>query len=527
MTAKKYFFYTMLPVLFYGTVIGIITGAVIWAYQLLAEYLVSLSQNVYAFVRSNLAFLPLLVLGLVIIATFSYLNAKLVPEVRGGGVPYAEGAARGILPLKWYKVVPSAIFGSCLSFVCGLPLGSEGPSVLIGGALGSGVNYIGGKYTKRRRTWARISISSGAAAGFATALNAPLAGILFALEECHKRFSPIVLTSAAVSVLFSLITSSVLRTLTGMSEHALFSFNLATFGTADLYLPLIAGIVAGVAGVGFLKLLGKSINLMNKVKLPQVAKIITAFLLSGAACLFFTDMVGGGAGLIDKVGNMALKWQIILVLLILKLFLILFCSSSSVTGGMFIPFLCLGALVGGLLAKVMVVCGMTETYYSTIVVITMCAFLAAVLQAPVTAVVLIVELAGGMSSLLISLIAIVASYLITGLFRAKPAYDEMLENIVKKHNVGKELKQVTFEIAITDGAFAVDKTIKSFLFPQTVTSIAFKNPIEGELLPERFRRGERIIQAGDVLVIQARTIDEEALKNDVKDILGEADLLKI
>ncbi|MBR2967933.1 MAG: chloride channel protein [Clostridia bacterium] len=527
MTGKNYFLHTMVPTLFYGTITGIITGAVIWLYQFLAEKMLEYSSQIYNFVRDNLAFLPLLIVGLIIAALLSYFNTKLVPEVKGGGVPYAEGASRGLLPIKWYKVAPAAMFGSLLSFFCGLPLGSEGPSVLIGGAVGSGVNLIGGKYHKRHKTWERVSISSGASAGFATALNAPLAGILLALEECQKKFSPVVLAQAAVSVLFALITASLLRIATGMHEHALFSFNLVEIGLSDMYLPLIVGVVTGLAGVAFLKLLSKSIKLMNSVKLPQIAKVIAAFLLSGAACLFFADMIGGGAGLINKVGNMALEWQIILVLLILKLFLIIFCSSSSITGGMFIPYLCVGALLGGLLAKIMVACGMGQVYYSTIVVISMCAFLCALLQAPITAIVLIVELAGGMTSLFPSIIAIVAAYLITGLFHAKPVYDEMLENILEKRHAGKEVKNISFEISIGQDAYAIGKTLKFFLLPHSVTSVTFKNPLPSGAKPDHFRRGERIICEGDVLVVAARTIDEEMLKHNVKEIFGETDVLDV
>ncbi|MCH5164704.1 MAG: chloride channel protein [Clostridiales bacterium] len=521
MTAKHYFFNTMVPAVFYGTVTGIVVGAVIWGYSFLAEEILSVSQNMYDFMRNNLVFLPLLIAVLLIAATISFFNTKFVPEAKGGGVPYIEGAARGILPLKWYKVAPAAILGSFLSFLCGLPLGSEGPSVLIGGALGSGVNSIGGKYDKKKRAWARLAITGGASAGFATALNAPLAGILFALEECHKKFSPVVLLTSAVSVLFAVITSGLLRFWTGMGEHALFAFEIAALGVTSLYLPLIAGIVAGLAAVGFSFLLLKGGNVIGKIKLPRLAKVMLAFLLSGAACLFFADLIGGGAGIIRKVGNMGLEWQIILVLLIIKVFLLVFCSSAQVSGGMFIPFLCLGALVGGLLAKLLVVCGMSETYYSTIVVISMCAFLGSILKAPITAVVLIVELAGGVSSLLVSLIAIVAAYLITELFHTKPIYDEMLENILKNRQGGKvEVKTVKIEMKVMDDSYAIGKALRDILLPSGVISVQHKNESEDLTSTEQYRRGDRRIRSGDHIIIDARTSDVDELKSQLADLFG-------
>ena len=521
MTAKNYFKNTMLPALFYGTLTGIITGAVIWGYSYLAEEILSVSENMYKFFTENLAFLPLLIAVLIIAAMLSYFNTKITPEAKGGGVPYVEGAARGILPLKWYKVAPAAIVGSFLSFLCGLPLGSEGPSVLIGGAIGSGVNLIDGNRDTKGNAWRKMSITAGASAGFATALNAPLAGILFALEECHKKFSPVVMLTAFISVLFSVVTSGLLKLWTGMGEHALFNFQIAALGVSDLYLPLIAGVIAGFAATGFLWLLTRSMDAMGKLKLPAISKTIAAFLLSGLACLFFTDLIGGGAIIIRKVGNMALEWQFILAFLILKLFLIIFCASSRVSGGLFIPFLCIGALCGGLIARVMVACGMNEAYYSTIVVITMCAFLGSMLKAPITAVVLIVELTGGVvSSLLVSLIAIVAAYLVTELFHTKPVYDEMLEGIIKNQREGKEIKNIKLEITVREGSYAVGKVLRDILLPPVVTMVVHKNASDGSTDPNLYRRGERIIMSGDTIIVEAHTVDESSLRLQLNEFFG-------
>lgn len=513
MSAKNYFLNTMVPAVFYGTITGIITGAVIWGYQYLAEEVLSAGNMVYGYVQSHLAFLPLLIVGLLIAGLISYFNVKLTPEVRGGGVPYIEGAARGILPLKWYKVVPAAILGSFLSFFCGLPLGSEGPSVLIGGSLGCGVNSLGGKYDKKRNAWNRMAITGGASAGFATALGAPLAGILFALEECHKKFSPVVLLTSAISVLFAVITSGLLRFWTGMGEHALFTFEIASLEITQLYLPIIAGVVAGFAAIGFSLLLCKVAPKIRKIKIPSLVRTMMVYLISGLACLLFLDLIGGGAGIIQKVGDMALEWKIILALLAIKLVLLVFCASADLCGGMFIPFLCVGALVGGLMAKLMVVCGMSEAYYSTIVVITMCAFLGSVLEAPITAVILIVELAG-MSSLLVSLISIVGAYIVTQLFHMKPVYDAMLENIINNNvRAGKEVKTVKLEITALEGSYAIGKSLIDILFPTVVTTVVHKDDLQSG--SKQFVQGNRKINVGDVIIVEAHTVDENKLKKEL------------
>ncbi len=520
MTTKKYFLSTMVPAVFYGTLTGIVTGAVIWGYQFLAEEILSVSSSIYEFITKNLAFLPLLIGGLLIAGMLSYFNTKFTPEAKGGGVPYIEGAARGILPLKWYHVVPATIFGSFLSFFCGLPLGSEGPSVLIGGALGEGVNSFGGKFYRKHNAWSRFSITGGASAGFATALNAPLAGILFALEECHKKFSPIVLLVSALSVMFAMITSGLLKHITGMGEHALYPFTVVNFEVTEFYLPLIVGIVAGVAAVAFSFLLCKFAPSLRKIKVHPMIKTMAAFLLSGLACLIFIDLVGGGAGLIRKIGAMEIEWQIIIAILAIKLVLLIVCVAAQVSGGMFIPFMCIGALVGGLIARLMLVCGMNEAYYSTVVAITMCAFLGAVLKAPITAVVLIVELTGGAASFLESFLAIIAAYLIAELCHTKPIYDAMLENIIKTRREGKEVKTVKIEVVVKEGSYAVGKILRDILFPFVVTTVVHKNASDGDSNPELYSRGERIIRAGDIIEVEARTAYEDRLRSELSSIFG-------
>lgn len=516
----------MIPALFYGTITGVITGVVIWGYKYIAEKLIEVSELMYDFVNRRLAFLPLLIVVLLVGGLLSYFVTKFSPEVKGGGVPYAEGAARGILPLKWYKVAPAAIVGSCLAFVCGLPLGSEGPSVLIGGSLGAGANAIGGKYDKKRNAWSMISVTAGASAGFATAIGAPLAGILFALEECQKKFSPVVLLTSAIAVLFASTISQFLATLSGAGSGALFSIAMSgELGLGELHLPIIAGAIAGLCAVGFSVAFKLCKKLTKKLKLHRAIKVMTAYLLSGLSCLIFLSLfgvnfVGGGGTLIGGVGNLEYEWWLILAMLLVKVALLLLCSSCEVTGGMFIPLLCLGALSGGLIGKVFLLCGMNGQFYGTIVVITMCAFLGSILKAPITAVVLIVELVGGVNSLLLSIISIVVAYLVTELFHTKPFYDEGLEELVDSRRAGKEVKKVEIELTVKEGAYAVGKVLRDILLPTTVVAVVHKDAVEGEHDLKLYSRNERIIAPGDVLVFEAHTVDEEKLKKELVSLFG-------
>ncbi len=519
-TAKRlsnYSFYikhTLLPILVYGSGIGLITGAVIWGYSFAVEWLGEKSIRIYSFVQENPAFTPLLFAGLLLLATISWLNITATPEVSGSGVPYSEGVMRGLLPLRWLRTLLAMLTGSFISFFAGLPLGSEGPSVMIGGCIGKGVNEIGRKRYKSRHAWRRQSVTGGASAGFAVAFNAPLAGIIFALEEGHKRFSPMLLLPAASSVIVASVTANILTALTGHGiDNVVFSeFALAADPTFKEigYLALL-GIAMGLFSVLFSIFLNHFGNNVKRLKIHPWIKIASAFVLCGAVGLLLGDAIGGGAGLIRKIALMKLEWKLMLVLLAVKLVTVVFCSATGVTGGLFIPILAIGALFGGIMAKLLIYLGLDQSFYNTVVLISMCAFLGGVMRAPLTAIVLVVEMTNRLTaSLWAACLVIVLSYFIIELFNVEPIYDNMLSKLTQKHFAGKKTKLVELEVEIEPGAFATGRCVRDILWPaNTLVSKVKKTDADGHVIYKMDKDGERRIHVGDKFIIQAETADFE------------------
>ena len=190
---SKYILNSLLPILFNGIIIGMLVGVVVWGYNFCAEHIVEFSSHIYKSVHENLVFMPLLLLGVGLLACLMALLLKFIPELAGSGIPYTEGVMRGQLKFKKVKMFFGTIIYSFITFFAGLPLGSEGPSVQLGGLVGNNVNAIEEKIRWRSKAWNRLSITSGASAGLAVAFNAPLTGLIFALEEGHKKFSPTIL----------------------------------------------------------------------------------------------------------------------------------------------------------------------------------------------------------------------------------------------------------------------------------------------------------------------------------------------
>ncbi|MFA0697857.1 chloride channel protein, partial [Vibrio sp. 10N.222.49.C9] len=107
------------------------------------------------------------------------------PETAGSGIPEIEGAMDNIRPVRWWRVLPAKFFGGMGTLGSGMVLGREGPTVQMGGAVGRMVSDI---FRVKNDDDRHSLLASGAAAGLAAAFNAPLAAIMFVVEEMRPQF---------------------------------------------------------------------------------------------------------------------------------------------------------------------------------------------------------------------------------------------------------------------------------------------------------------------------------------------------
>jgi H+/Cl- antiporter ClcA len=137
-------------------------------------------------------------------------------------------------------------FLSLFSFLIGVPLGNEGPSVQMGTSIGRGSVYA---FTRgKHRAWDRYSMTGGACAGFSVATGAPISGILFAIEEAHQRISPTIMIVASSSVLFANIASRAISRAFGVCATLFDGIILPRLQIKQLWIPLIVGLVLGILG---------------------------------------------------------------------------------------------------------------------------------------------------------------------------------------------------------------------------------------------------------------------------------------
>ncbi len=511
---KEYLAHTA-PFIGHGIVTGFVVGITIFFFKLIAEKLEEISHHLYEGAKGSPLRILLIFLGLSLIAVLMYLLHKKIPEVKGGGIPRSEGIMRGILKLRWLPTFFGTLFGSLMSFFSGIPLGSEGPSVLIGTSVAHGLNpQLRGEATNRE------IMTGGACAGFAVATGSPLTAILFVLEEVHRRITPsLVLIASAASL-----------TATGVNHLLceLFEINPVLFdvgAVVELQLPqigyvllmtLIVALAVNVFDVAvfyFQKLMET-----HGAKIPALAKLLFVFLLTGIVGIFFPEALFGGRGIILGVLSGEKTLYFVLLLLAWRAIMMIFTSASGATGGIFVPTLAIGALVGALGADLLVTIGMPEEFYGTMVLISMCAFMGGTMRAPLTAAVFFIESTAQYTSVFYVAIVVFGVYFITNLFDREAFYDMVLVSMEKAQNKKRKRRILRFEAKVSDSAFIIGKPSRDILWPHgaVITSItradAHRRAMDND--------GEKKFYAGDTLVIRVQLYDEGYVTKYLYDLVG-------
>ena len=403
---------------------GFLAGAAVSVFNFLAEKVSDAGYGVYSKIAdeplSLLWALPLAAgLGLI-----SLLILKLDPEVAGSGIPNAEKAFSGLKRLGRAKVFCGTVIGGLITFFGGLSLGAEGPSVAIGAAVGYAVADRSNSNDK-----ASSAIAAGAAgAGFAAAFHAPVAGMLFAMEELKKGFD----ISQALAALSAAAASVAGFTLTGLiwgGEWFKYDFSaIAAPPVENAWWSVFAvALAAGCAAALFIGSL-ESVQASALLKrIPVGVRLTSAFILAALAAAYIDGSFGSGQQVLNGLIRGECTLKATLMLFAAKTVLTLTGFYSKATGGLLIPSLALGALIGGAVGEVMHVSGAISGDTTIFVVAGMAAFMGAAFGTPLTAAVLALELtcADARASLYILAAVIVASAA-ASLLKRKPLYEFMI-----------------------------------------------------------------------------------------------------
>jgi CIC family chloride channel protein len=336
------------------------------------------------------------------------LIARFAPEARGHGVPEVMFA----VARRGGRIDPAvAVVKALASALCigsGGSVGREGPIVQIGSALGSTV----GQLLRVPPTRMRLLVACGAAGGISATFNAPIAGVMFALELILCSFEAELF---AVVVLASVAAAIVGRAAFGAQPFlSLPAFHVVSSAEYPLYLGL--GLLAAVVGVAFIKVLYSVEDLCDRLwRWPAALRPAAGGLLLGLLLLALPQMYGVGYPVLERATEGHYIVGFLLVLIVGKLLATSLTIGIGGSGGIFAPSLFLGAMLGSAYGEAVSdllphQTGPTGAY----AVVGMAAVFAAAARAPITAVLIVFELTGDYRVMLPLMLATVVAVVLAG-----------------------------------------------------------------------------------------------------------------
>ncbi|HEY1435028.1 MAG TPA: chloride channel protein, partial [Thermoanaerobaculia bacterium] len=285
--------------------------------------------------------------GAALVGAAALLTSRFSGESAGSGIQEIEGMLAGKRPnLRWRRVLPVKFVGGLLGISAGLLLGREGPTIHMGGAIGAAV----AEQRRAGRDRLRLLVAAGSAAGLAVAFGAPLAGILFSLEELRREFPPTRTVIRAVAL--AAITAVLIGIAISGSGRILPVAPLAAPSLPALGLTIPFAAAVALVGLLFNAALLKALEAgrviarrAGRLSLPAAAGAGL-----GALVWIFHDATGGGEDLAQKLLTSSSALVVLAALLVARFVLFDVSYATAIPGGIFAPQLALGTILGLLFA---------------------------------------------------------------------------------------------------------------------------------------------------------------------------------
>ncbi len=510
-----------MPAVVFGFITGVLTAIVITLYKTVAKAVISLSETIYHGAVNQWYIIPL---ALIVFVALAFVVAKVykwLPNLKGGGIPTSIGLLRGHIRFFWFKNLIGTFLLSLTNFLIGVPLGNEGPSVQMGTAIGRGSILL----QKRHKAWDRYAMTGGACAGFAVATGGTCAGVMFAIEEAHQRLSPMIILVSAISVIFARITAELISPVFGVSVMLFPELSLTALSVGQIWIPILIGLVMGFFAVGFLYCY-KGIRYLFQVKLtkiPHTYKILFVYVLCFCVGLMNFSFVSTGHELILSLFVSRPEIIILLAIILIRTLLTLSANTNSLTGGIFLPILAIGASLASLIAVIFqTVFGISAEVYAIVLMLGITACIAGMMKMPITAILFALECLSCGNNVLGVITVSAVAYLITELFGAKSINDTVLENKLDKNK--EKQKVIDAFVIVQEKSFAVGKQIRDIFWPANLFVLSVKK--NEQKRAEMDEHGAKELVSGDVLHVRVSTSNEEYTFKELLAVVGEQEILK-
>jgi CIC family chloride channel protein len=411
---------------------GLLIGAMGGAFRLLLSKADDLRYALVVWARAwpYLGWLAPVALGTFGAVVARLMVARFAPEAEGSGVQRVEAVFAGeVKPAPPSIILPVKFFGGLLSIGSGLALGREGPTVQMGAALSAFASRLIIKHEEDRR----VIEAAGAGAGLAVAFNAPIGGSVFVFEELTSSFTPWLLVATLAGTTFAVW---IMRLILG--NHLDFAVRQVSLTAVWKGWPfLILGVLLGAGGalynstvIGLLRFCDR----FTRVSSVQRAALIGAVV--GLVAWFAPAMVGSGDNLTQAMLMQRFTFGALAGIFLLRFAIGPWSYTAGCPGGLFAPMLVVGASFGAFFGEVLnrflPALGITPFACA---VVGMATFFTACVRAPLTGIVLTVEMTGRGDLTLPLLEASLMAMVITMMLDSEPIYEtlkrRMLERQVK------------------------------------------------------------------------------------------------
>ena len=450
-----------------GVMVGIFAGLMVCLYRFLLSESEHILRNYLTIIQTNVVYIVLFFVFLAVLGLLIDWITKWEVDSSGSGIPQVYAEVKGHMEANWAKVLFSKIVAGVMTALGGLSLGPEGPSVQIGGMAGKGVARL----FKGSKTDELRLILVGSTVGITAAFNAPLAGVLFVMEEINHGFDKTLIFIALVS---AIVSDFISKSIFGQSTVLTFPIN--NIPLENYWILIVLGIVIGVIGYVYNIGMIKSSASANSLKIPSQLKFVAVFIISGVVALTIPQISDGGHFMMDMLGVAIPSLGVLVLLLVLKYLFSMFSFSSGAPGGIFLPILVLGAYIGAIFGSVVVpALGMEHVLIYKFIVISMAGFFAATVRSPITGIVLIAEMCGSTESLVAMIIVSLIAYVVPTILGNEPIYESLYDRLLLNKNrefVKKPSKHVLSEYVVPLDCDYINFKIKDIPFPKNAIVVS-------------------------------------------------------
>ena len=403
-----------------GVLVGLVVGAIVSSFRFFIEYFFHYVQGLYKDLgKSPINWVIILSMYLFIILLASQLIKKN-QNVKGSGIPQVEAELKGLLQINWWTTLWQKYILGTLSIASGLMLGREGPSIQLGA--------MGGKGLAKRLALSpveeRALIASGAAAGLAAAFNAPIAGLLFVVEEVYHHFSRV-------------------------------------FWVSTLAASLVANFV--------------SLNIFGQTPVLNMPDHIPHIDLSSYWIFLVMGVFLGGTGYFYEVAvlNVPLSIQTLIFYFGVRFIWSMISYGSGLPGGIFLPILALGSVLGALVAAVLLPFGLIQSNQLPLfVILGMSGYFSAISKAPLTAMILVTEMVGDIRTLMPIGLVTLTAYITMDLLKGAPVYEAMLEQLMPEVTSGSDILTL-IEIPVSEKI--ADRQVRDLDLPRDLLITTYQH----------------------------------------------------